>query len=238
MRGNIHILGGGTFSDVRSHLSLAARAFGGTARDLTALFNLYLPQTRHPVEGFILPGQPEVKLHLTKMADHRSTLITNRDVNYRLEAILDDPATAVVIMNVALCDYNGTILEDGQPTPSGSHAERLKSRHGEQTMRLTPATKLLGKIKNHRPDVIAVGFKTTAGADETTQVAAAQAQLAEAKSDFVFGNDVVTRQNLLLGPMPAQDAAERQYLFMDRNRRHVLHALVREVIATWERRDV
>lgn len=66
---NIHILGGGTFSYVRSHMALAAPAFGNTARDIAGMmyrsddFNLY-----------------DIHLTLTKMADYRSDIVTNQDV--------------------------------------------------------------------------------------------------------------------------------------------------------------
>ena len=68
----IHIIGGGTFSHVRNHMALAAPAFGGTAR---ALYPLLASTDR------------QVQLHLTKMADHTSKLVTNDDVASLLEKL-------------------------------------------------------------------------------------------------------------------------------------------------------
>ena len=50
------IFGGGTFNHIRSHLALAAPAFGETARKLHELM-------------------PESTLILTKMADHTSIIL-------------------------------------------------------------------------------------------------------------------------------------------------------------------
>ena len=42
MKKRIYILGGGTFTHVRAHMSLAAPAFGETAINLTSRFNEYI----------------------------------------------------------------------------------------------------------------------------------------------------------------------------------------------------
>ncbi len=173
----IQIFGGGTIQHVRNHFALCAPAYGGTARQL-----------------FALAGPDVARLHLTKMADHRSTMETNEDVAQRLQEVLADPATRAVVFNVALCDYSGQIGD----IPSGKYATRLSSREGELALRLTPAAKLLQGVKVLRPDVRVVGFKTTADRPPSTQVELAQRQIREAGVDFVLANDTVTRLNLLV----------------------------------------
>lgn len=65
MTKNIHIFGGGTFSHVRSHLALAAPAFGTTAR------NIWLKLHENT--------EYQVYSELTKMASISSDMVTNDD---------------------------------------------------------------------------------------------------------------------------------------------------------------
>lgn len=182
MAKTIHIFGGGTFEHVRNHLALCAPAFGTTARKLAAALALS-------------PLNMDVKLHLTKMADPESSVVTNEDVTKVLYGLLSDADTRVIIFNVALCDYSGEI--DG--VHSGKYAERLKTRDTSPVqMQLTPTPKILASIKIARPDVFVVGFKTTAGATEIGQLTAAERQIRETGVDLVFANDTVTRSNMLV----------------------------------------
>jgi phosphopantothenoylcysteine synthetase/decarboxylase len=177
----IHIFGGGTIQHVRNHLALCAPAYGSTARKLHEALEVLDP--RH-----------DVKLHLTRMADHTSRMETNEDVAAALHGILTDPQTRAIVFNVALCDFSGRIGD----VEAGKYAERLKTR-GELPvqMSLEPTPKLLSSIKVIRPDVFLVGFKTTAGATEDGQRDAALRQIQETGTDLVFANDTVTRSNLL-----------------------------------------
>lgn len=184
----IHIFGGGTFSHVRSHLALAAPAFGNTARQLWNKFHV----THTP---------NELKLHLTKMADHMSSVITNEDVEAEIDKLIADPECRVIIMNVALCDFDGSILEEGETTESGSHATRLRTRErSHRLMQLTPAAKLIGKIRKTRKDIFVVGFKTTCGATSDEQYLAALNMLKESSINLVVANDTLTRNNMIVAP--------------------------------------
>lgn len=178
----IHIFGGGTVNFVRSHLALCAPAYGSTAR---ALYSCLLAN-----------GIPEaaLSLELTRMADSSSRLETNANVAERLDTLLATPETKAIIFNVALCDYEGTVGD----VPSGKYAKRLSSRAGAQTMVLTPADKLLKRVRLVRPDIILVGFKTTAGDSEDRQLAQAGRQISETQAHWVLANDTVTRHNLLV----------------------------------------
>lgn len=170
---SVIIYGGGTFNHVRNHMSLAAPAFGTTAKRLGQLVDYS-------------------KVVLTKMADSSSNILTGEDLKEDLLRRLEDKYTKCIIMNAALCDYNGSIGCE----VSGSHQERLKSREGEQAIVLTPAEKLIPLIKEIRPDVLVVGFKTTTNSDEKTRIAYSL-RMAESGVDLVLANDVVSRENLI-----------------------------------------
>lgn len=233
MANKIHIIGGGTFSHVRNHLALAAPAFGSTARKLyerigTAVYD--------DLEGFInkstqrdAPGETfsrtigtevdeRVVLHLTKMADSSSNLVTNDDVSALLDTLIADPDTRVIILNAALCDYDGSIQsqnfndyvdaslahrrgEGPDPhIPSGSHAPRLKTADGNHSLILTPAPKLIGKIRKERKDIFVVGFKTTTGETSDEQYRIALNMLKRDSLNLVLANDTVTRNNMIVTP--------------------------------------
>lgn len=181
---NIHIIGGGTVSYIRNHMALCAPAYGQTARHLYRLF--------------CTDYSDSVYLHLTKMADPEgSQMETNQDVAGLIDRLCQDPSTNVIILNAALCDYDGSVvdLDSGALTASGKHETRLKTRAGNQTLILTPASKLISNIKSIRPDIYVVGFKTTTGVTEQEQITAAGNLFPHA--DLVLANDTVTRSNIL-----------------------------------------
>ncbi|PZR79598.1 MAG: hypothetical protein DI537_40850, partial [Stutzerimonas stutzeri] len=173
----IHVLGGGTFSHVRSHLALAAPAFGGTARYIAAK---YFRVGTAPDDG---TGFKKIamthgaKLHLTKMADPDSKIVTNDDVAALIDQLIADPDCRVIYFNMALCDFDGSVLEEvntpakriADYSKSGKYAERLKTSDGMRLMAITPAEKLIGRIRKERKDIFVVGFKTTAGASSDEQ---------------------------------------------------------------------
>lgn len=176
----IHIFGGGTISHIRNHMAICAPAYGATAN---RLFNLFWENGMN------------VELHLTKMADRTSGLETNEDIAAKIDELLGYSSTKAIIMNAALCDYDGFVLSDGVPTKSGKYAERLKTNLGRQNILFVPAQKVIGRIKAKRPDIFVVGFKTTAGATEFEQVVAAS-KLFEC-CDIVVANDTVTRSTII-----------------------------------------
>ena len=104
----IHIYGGGTFSYVRNHLALAMPAFGTTANQIWMIID------DSKIEDTRLPRwKMNVELHLTKMADSESELVTNEDVERHVMKLKEDMDTKVIFFNVGLCDYDGLIMEDG-----------------------------------------------------------------------------------------------------------------------------
>lgn len=176
----IHIFGGGTIQHIRSHLALCAPAYGGTARKL---HNIIKEQTKEPVH-----------LHLTKMADYNSDMETNQQVEDKLQSVVENKETTWIIFNVALCDYSGQIGN----IASGKQAKRLSSREGDNQILITPTNKLLHLIKKNNTNIKVVGFKTTASGSLNEQIRLSRRQIEETNVDYVFANDVVTRQNLIV----------------------------------------
>ena len=196
----IHVIGGGTFSHVRNHLALAAPAFGETARTLYSLFDF-------------TSGTWEVELHLTKMADSHSKLVTNQDVADLVDQLIADPETKIIVMNAALCDYDGSVLDYQEysheslfsmRTPSGKHETRLKTNAGNQVMSLTPADKIISRIRKIRKDIFLVAFKTTTGATPQEQYLAGLHLLKANSANLVLANDTVTRHNMVITPEEAR----------------------------------
>lgn len=212
---NVHIMGGGTFSHVRPHLALAAPAFGSTAR---LIYDL--------IEGSRLTedaqGEPEAyfkglkpKLWLSRMARSRfrseGDWVTNEDVVQDLDALLLDPDTKVIFFSVALCDFNGSILDTSvtlntptsseyEATPSGKDQPRLMTAYGDRLMRLTPADKVLSRIRKERKDIFLVAFKTTAGATPQEQYELGLSLLKRNSCNLVLANDLHTRLNMVIVP--------------------------------------
>lgn len=177
----IHIFGGGTLSHIRSHFAITAAAYGETARTLHDMLEK--------------SGVASV-LHLTKMACMgQSDLETNDDVRRRLDDVLADPSSKAIIFNAAITDFNGQIGD----VPSGKYAARLRSRdETQQPLMLTPADKIVPHIKEKRPDIFLVAFKTTSGGDEADQLQRGTKLLNDARADLVLANDTKTRRNILI----------------------------------------
>ncbi len=215
MTKNIHIFGGGTFSHVRSHLALAAPAFGTTARSIWLKL--------HENTDY------QVYLELTKMASISSDMVTNDDVERRVDELIANPDTKIIFFNVALCDYDGAIIEANltnpsadflQATESGKYAERLKTSDGNRFMQISPANKIIGKIRRERKDIFVVGFKTTANATHDEQYAAGLNLLKSNSINLVLANDIVTRRNIIITP-------EESYYGPSEDRDFILNSLIR-----------
>jgi len=198
----IHVLGGGTHFHVRPHLALSAPAGGKTARTIARLI-AYWPNP--------LFAEHEVHLHLTRMATPDSKLDTNADIEKLVDSIIADPESRLVFFSTALCDFEGSILTESPEfsglqvsTPSGKDQPRLKSREGSQYMALTPAAKIIGKIREQRKDIFLVGFKTTAGATEDEQFDAGLKLCKESHCNLVLANDLHTRVNMIVTPEQAR----------------------------------
>lgn len=204
---------------VRNHMALCAPAYGGTAKALVAMLNARIEaNARHLA----------VDLRLTKMADPSSILETNTDVEEALLQVLNDPQTAAIVFNVALCDFEGHIGD----IASGKYAERLQTRAvTEEGLGLTlrPTKKLLGLVHALRPDIVSVGFKTTANESAQIQVDKSNRMSREAGISWVLANDTVTRNNVVLRGGPDRTIDDAVFNGTDRN--DALQSLVNALLS-------
>jgi hypothetical protein len=195
----VHIVGGGTISDVRSHLHIGARAYGTTARRLAELCGTFWPSV-------------DIELHLTRMADPASRLETNDDLRQLAAEITADYRSKVVIWSPAIADFSGTIQNESGSEPeqqSGRYTTRLRSNRS-YLMELTPNDKLVGMFRSEsvdgkapRKDIFLVAFKTTTGASEQEMYSAGLALVKKASCNLVLVNDTVTRMNMVVTPEEA-----------------------------------
>jgi hypothetical protein len=193
----VHVIGGGTFSYIAPHLALSAPAFGKVARDIVCRYGWVM---REPI------------LHLTKMADHNSKIVTNEDVSKLIDSLIEDSDTKVIFFSAALCDYDGNIQTESGLLPRGKDQQRLKTDDGIQTLVLSPADKIISKIRKNRKDIFLVGFKTTAGATPDEQYLSGLKLLKNASCNLVLANDIHTRLNMIITPEQA-----RYHETLDRN---------------------
>lgn len=184
MNKKILILGGGTFSHVRSHMSLAAMAYGETARTLFEMCGNKFPNM-------------DIELVLTRMANSgKGHLETNDDVKEYISTIINDNTVKVVFFNIALCDFDGMV--DG--FPGGKYKRRLETKQGPQTILITPTEKIIRLIREKRKDIFLIGFKTTCNESEEIMFQKGLNLLKKASCNLVLANDVVTRKNMIITP--------------------------------------
>jgi len=186
----VHIFGGGTVSHVRPHMALCAPAYGTFARTLH--------------NDAVVYDQLDPVLHLTRMAGGNKSLETNADVARALEAIKANPEPCVIIMNVALCDFEGEVPYSGLMTADAKDRPRLRTSEGPQQMALIPADKLIASIRAVRKDIYLVGFKTTSGATADEQFIAGLHLLKASSCNLVVANDIKTRRNMIITPERAR----------------------------------
>lgn len=221
---HIHVIGGGTFNHVRTHLALAAPAFGGLARTICrkliqnpkviptdveadANYITHLHMTRMAALGHesekdalgLYPSDPsDYEVVIEK--DHP---VTNQDVMDLVDRLCTDPETGIIFMTAAICDFDGQIDDE----PSGKMAPRLQSRAGEVTMTLTPAEKVVGRVRrspHNRKDIFLVTCKTTRGATDDEMFMAGLRLLKGSSCNLVLVNDVLRRQNMIVTPEQAR----------------------------------
>jgi len=198
----IHIIGGGTVSHVRPHLALCAPAYGGTARRLAEIAG----------ELDLGGGDHAVLLHLTRMADGGERgLETNEDLAMRLAELVARPETHMVFMTAAVCDFEGG-LDGEEPGTAPLERARLVSwdrwedapmRH---TLRLSPAEKLVSRIRAERKDIFLAACKTTTGKSADEMFEAGLRLLKRAHCNLVLVNDLHTGWNMVVTPEQARYA--------------------------------
>lgn len=187
------IIGGGTFNKVACHLALATPAFGSTAKQLKEIIDSWAV------------GYLETQLVLTKMADSRSKLVTNEDVGKYLATLAEDRSVKAVIMNAALCDFT-------MENPSAD--SRLSSQQDYYAELIGDRQKLIATLKEARPDIFVVAFKTTHNDTVFEQVSKGFTLVHQSGADLVLANDVGTYNNVLLSKDLAIHTGERAELLI------------------------
>lgn len=209
---NIAIIGGGTVSHVRNHLALTAPAYGTTANKINALIIPKLMDVKY--------CQYTPNLYLTKMASAgNSNLETNQDIENLVDTLIADSSTKIIFFNPALVDFDGSVLRSGArgyqwaddlETVSGKYEARLKTSEGDVKLLLTPANKIINKIRKDRKDIFLVGFKTTCGASEDEQFLTGLHLLKSSSCNLVLANDTKTRLNMIITPEQARYSVSNQ----------------------------
>lgn len=201
-KNKIYVLGGGTVFHIRPHLALSAPAYGKIARDIYS--NIVQSSQYQEVNSNF-----ELKLGLTKMAFGEWSAFnkfflgeTNEDVEKQLNKIIEDKETKIIFLTVAFCDYVGHVLNPttNETELSGKEHTRLKTKDGQQKLLLTPAEKIISKIRKTRKDIFLVACKTTSGASENEQYESALNLLKKNSCNLVLANDVHTRNNMIVAP--------------------------------------
>lgn len=231
----VHVVGGGTVNHVHAHFSLSAPAYGGTARKLAVLCEEQFGETM------------DVKLHLTRMADSRSTIETNTDLLVLALDIVEDKASKIVFWNPAVADWSGEI-ENGpyshlgqgflgglDPLPTAFRLSTSKDgKPAEYTMTLRPSLKIApifrqgGLGREARKDIFLVAFKATASATPEEMYRAGLNMLKASSANLVLANDMVTKLNMIIVPEEAsysvstdRDAVLRELVRMAHLRSHL-----------------
>lgn len=190
MNKEIHIISGGTFFHIRPHLALAAPAFGSVGTQLLNLCSEMISDMRP-------------YLTLTKMANPISKIETNQDVENKLDELIENPATKMIFMPVALCDFEAHIVHGDEWLPSGKDQPRLKTNDGSQILELSPSVKIISKIRKTKKDIFLVGFKTTSSATEQEMFTAGLNLCKKSSCNLVLVNDVHTKLNMIITPEEA-----------------------------------
>lgn len=196
----IYVLGGGTSFHIRPHLALSAPAYGQTSDLIFSRlscvpgiyqeYNLVLGKTKMAMAG------------KSGMTNGVCIGETNSEVEEWIDTnIISNPQAKMVFLSVAFCDFDACVVDDsGTQTKSGKQELRLKTREGNANLLLTPAKKIIGKIRKQRKDIFLVGFKTTTGASEEEQYRAGLKLLKENSCNLVIANDLHTRLNMIIAP--------------------------------------
>jgi hypothetical protein len=221
----IYIVGGGTFSYIRTHLGLSAMSFGNTARQIENLCQdtnmeavLVLTAMGNSGQSFIPPA---ISREFDAYGVVPKSLVTNDDVARFLHFVNQDMKAKIVFMSAAMCDFTANILDVFDHmfvSDSGKYRPRLDSNRSYR-LDLNPAQKVISLIRNGgiyttvdnqelkfqpRKDIFLVGFKTTSGDTEDTQYLKALNLCKKASCNLVLANDVVTRRNMIVTPEEAR----------------------------------
>lgn len=179
----IHIFSGGTVQHVSPHFAVCAPAYG------TIGTTLWRELSKNGIT-------PEV--HLSRMAGGDPGFETNEDLEQEIKDCLLDMNTKVIVMAAAVCDFAPMMLKttDGTRSSFGKAMKRLSS-DGDITMTLSPTKKIIDIIKEYRPDIYLVTFKTTSKNTYSYLEEKCRDNIAHSGADVCFGNDIGEKINIL-----------------------------------------
>ena len=192
----IAIIGGGTVSYLRNHLALSAPAYGKTACQLAEICETEFNESMN------------IKIYMTRMGhipnyleqyDSCEKLETNEDISNLIDRLTKDDLTKIVFFNASMVDFNGQI----PPLLSGKEESRLNSQE-KHCVYLTPAEKIISKVRKVRKDIFLVGFKQTHGLTEDEQYIAGLHLCKASSCNLVLANDTKTKLNMVITPEEAR----------------------------------
>lgn len=196
----IHVIGGGTVVHVRPHFAVTAPAYGGLARFIAEAADREATRLWGKTNTAVIPC-------LTKMAGGKKV-----ETNDDLRAYLDDIVSIkdhkqIVFLTAAVCDWEPAGLDGSRDF--GKQAPRLKTADGGVCLTLTPAEKLIGRIRgkdapNPRKDIFLVACKTTTGATRDEMFLAGLDLMKRSSANLVLVNDIQKRLNIIVTPEQAQ----------------------------------
>jgi hypothetical protein len=132
-------------------------------------------------------------------SDYDYELVTNEDVERRIDEVIADDQTKIIFFSIAMCDFKACL--DGKE--SDKYAPRPSSKCTHR-LTLIPTEKIIQKIRKERKDIFLVGFKSTAGLTEDEQYIAGLNLCKEASCNLVLANDTKTRVNMVITPEEAR----------------------------------
>lgn len=215
MASRYYVITGGTMVHVAPHLSLCAPAYGSVGEQIAH-------ELRRLHEWWKTGQRPEIILVRTRMAQGSDGITveeryvfdgagikfleTNEDLEKLLDHLVLQPETKGIVMAAAVCDWQPSALhgEDYSRTGFGKREERLQTKAGDVELTLTPADKLIGKIRKVRKDIFLVGFKATTGMAEQEQYITGLGLLKGSSCNLVLANDVHEHRNMVITPEEAK----------------------------------
>jgi len=168
----------------------------------------------------------EPVIRLTKMAGGMTIigttpaaeqLETNEDISALVDLLVADDRTKIVFFTAAMVDFNGEI--DCPIFTPGKYGTRLSSKEEPYILKLTPAEKIIRKVRKTRKDIFLVGFKQTCGKTEDEQYIEGLELCKKASCNLVLANDTKTRLNMVITPEEAR-------YHVTTNRQEALHGLM------------
>lgn len=203
----VEVIGGGTLVNVAPHFALCSPAFGNTAKRIAELCKEHSDKLK-------------VNLTLTRMAGGPKELEDVHDVEQWVDNLGLD--VKIVFFNVAMCDFVPYGLDGDEHQLFGKEAERLSTRNEDGSprsydLRLSPASKVIRRIRKERKDIFLVGFKATSGLSEDEQYIAGLNLLKEASCNLVLANDAVSRVSMIITPEEARYHASKDRDMVLRN---------------------